>query len=315
MSRPAAFGGLGLLLAAAALPFLTDDTQVLTIAILMFATAALASSWNIIGGVAGQVSLGHAGFFGMGTLITRDLWLAGRPLIVSLALAVAATCVLAVVVGVPVLRLRGIYFAIGTLAVAEAVRLTIGNVRPGISALSADALRSYSYRDRYLVTLVVLVVAVAATAFLFRSRIGLGMLALREDEQAAQATGVNLFSHKLVAFVISAALAALVGGAYGHFAVSIYPSFAFSPMWSFDALLVTYVGGVGTLWGPLIGSALFVVVRDLLASNLVDFHVAIFGVLFIVVVLLLPGGMIEGVRRLFRITPRATGGQPRTGQA
>jgi len=292
------------LIVAVAVPFFTEDNRILTRAVLLFTVAALASSWNIIGGIAGQISLGHAGFFGLGTLVTRDLWLGGRSLAVSLAAAVGITCVLAAVVGVPVLRLRGIYFAIGTLAVAEAVRLTIGNVRPGISALSAELLRSYDYRQRYFVTLGVLVVTVAVAALLLRSRIGLGMLALREDEEAARASGVSLLSHKLMAFVISAGLAGLAGGAYGHFAVSIYPSFAFGPTWSFDALLVSFVGGVGTLAGPLIGSAVFVVVRDLLASNLVDYHVVIFGILFIVIVLLMPGGMVEGARRVLKMASR-----------
>jgi branched-chain amino acid transport system permease protein len=290
-----------LLAAAVAMPFFTEDHQLLSTAVLLFSIAALATSWNIIGGVAGQISLGHAGFFGLGTLVTRDLWLGGSSLAVSMAAAVGVTCVLAVVVGVPVLRLRGIYFAIATLAVAEGVRLTISNIRPGISALSADLLRSYNYAERYFVTLGVLVLGVLASAWLLRSRVGLGMLALREDEEAARATGVNLLSHKLTAFVISAGLAGLAGGAYGHFAVSIYPSFAFGPTWSFDALLVSFVGGVGTLAGPLIGSAVFVLVSDVLASNLVEYHVVIFGAIFIVIVLLMPGGMVEGARRVLKM--------------
>ncbi len=293
---------------ALALPAVTDDSRTLTIAILMLTVAALATSWNIIGGIAGQISLGHAAFFGMGTLVTRELWLGGRSLPFSIGAAVAVTALLALVVGVPVLRLRGIYFAIATLAVAEAIRLTVDNIRPGISPLPADALQTYSHTERYFYALSVLVVAVAIAVWLFRSKVGLGMLAVREDEEAAGATGVDVFVHKLVAFVLSAALAGLAGSAFGFFSVSIYPSFSFSPVWSFDALLIVFVGGVGTVVGPLVGSVFFVLVRDVLASNLVEFHVVMFGILFIVVVLLLPGGMVEGGRRIVQwVSHRVTG--------
>jgi branched-chain amino acid transport system permease protein len=295
---------------AIALPFLTNDNETLTIAVFTFAVASLATSWNIIGGMAGQISLGHAAFFGMGALVTRELWLGGRSLALSLAVAVVITVVVALVIGVPILRLRGIYFAIGTLAVAEAIRLTVGNVRPGISFLSGDALQTYAFGGRYFLALGILLTSVAVAVWLTRSKLGLGMLALREDEEAARATGINVFAHKLTAFAISAGLAALAGGALAFFSVSVYPSFWFSPEWTFDALLVAFIGGVGTLSGPLIGSVFFVLIRNLLAANLVEFHVIIFGTLFILVVLLLPGGMVEGGRRLLNLASRS--GAPTT---
>lgn len=281
-----------------AIPFITQDDKIITVAVLTMIVAALASSWNILGGFAGQVSLGHAGFFGIGALITREMWLNGSPVVVALLAGVAVVAVVSAVIGVPILRLRGIYFSIGTLAVAEAIRITVGNVRPGISSLPAEGLRSYEFTGRYFLSFGVAVVTVLVAIVLKRSKLGLGMMAVREDEEAAAATGVNVVVHKLVAFVISAGLAAMAGGAFAFFSVSYYPNFPFSPVWTFDAILVTFVGGFGSIVGPLVGSVFFVVVRDTLAVNLQEFQVIVFGVLFIVVVLLLPGGMVEGWRRV-----------------
>jgi branched-chain amino acid transport system permease protein len=294
---------------AIAIPFLTDDDRIITVSVLTFIVAGLASSWNIIGGFAGQVSLGHAGFFGIGALVTRELWLGGWPLVASLSLGIALTAVVAAVIGLPILRLRGIYFSIGTLAAAEVIRITVGNLRPGISSLPAETLRSFETTGRYFLALFAAAASVVTAVGLQRSKLGLGMMAIREDEEAAAATGVNVVGHKLVAFVVSAMLAALAGGAFAFFSSSYYPEFPFQPVWTFDALLVVFVGGLGTIVGPLVGSFFFVVVRDILASvasGLAVFQVVVFGVLFIVVVLLLPGGLVEGWRRVTGLVSTGT---------
>ncbi len=283
----------GILAVLLLLPLVIDNDKTMTIAILTFIIAALAASWNIAGGFAGQVSLGHAAFFGIGSLLTRYLWLEGAPLLLSTLASGLAAALAAIILGFPGLRLKGIYFSIGTLALAEAVRITVGNLLPGVSALPAVALRTYGLESRYYLALAVLLLTTAVSYWLTFSRLGLGMMSVREDEDAARAIGVNVFWHKLAAFTISAALAGLAGSSFAYFHVSYYPSLAFSPEWTFDAIIVTFVGGVGTVVGPLVGALFFVLVRDVLAANLVGFHLLIFGVLFIVVVLLLPGGLME----------------------
>jgi len=283
----------GILAGLLILPVVIDDDKTLTIAILSFIVAALASSWNIVGGFAGQISLGHAAFFGIGSLVTRLLWLQGVPLALGILASGLAAALGAAIIGFPGLRLRGIYFAIGTLAMAEAIRITINNRLPGISALPAAALRDYSLDSRYYLAFGVLLVTVAISYWLTQAKLGLGLMSVREDEDAARAIGVNVFRHKLAAFILSAALAGLAGSSFAYFHVSYYPSLPFSPEWTFDALIVTFVGGVGTVVGPLLGAIFFVLIRDVLAANLVGIHLLIFGVLFVIVVLLLPGGMIE----------------------
>lgn len=283
----------GIVIVLLILPVVIDNDKVLTIAILTFIIATLASSWNIVGGFAGQINLGHAAFFGIGSLATRLLWLQGVSLFVSIPISGLTAALAATIIGFPGLRLKGIYFSIGTLALAEAIRITVNNLLPGISALPAAALRDYSLDSRYYLAFGVLLLTVAVAYWLTNAKLGLGMMSVREDEDAARAIGVNVFRHKLIAFTLSAALAGLAGSSFAYFHVSYYPSLAFSPEWTFDALIVTFVGGVGTVLGPLLGAVFFVLIRDVLAANLVGIHLLIFGLLFIIVVLLLPGGMME----------------------
>lgn len=276
----------------------SSSQHVLTLAIQTMMLGALALSWNVLGGYAGQISLGHAAFFGLGALVTREFWLGGTPLPLAVLVAVAVTAGVAAIVGGPLLRFRDIYFAIGTLALGVGVFITAGNVWPGITALPADALRVYDFTSRYFTTLGVLLAAVAVSFWLQRSKVGLGMMAVRDDEEAAGATGVNVFRHKMIAFVVSAALAGLAGSSFAFFSASYFPNFPFHVVWTFEAILVVFIGGVGSIAGPLLGSVFFIVVRDALPSGIDEFQVVLFGLLFIVVVLLLPGGLAEAAQRL-----------------
>ncbi|MBE7549997.1 MAG: branched-chain amino acid ABC transporter permease [Anaerolineales bacterium] len=279
------------LLAIPHLPF--GNNKLLTILIQLFIVAALASSWNILGGFAGQINLGHAAFFGLGALTTRLMWMNEYPLFLSFLAGGLVATLLAMIIGFPALRLRGTYFAIGTLALAQAFFITVSNVLPGTSALLGPQLINYELTPRYYLALGVLVVIVATAYWLTQTKLGLGMMSVREDEDAAQAIGVNAFRHKMSAFVLSAFLAGVTGSTFAYFHVSYYYQFTFIPVWTFDAVLVTFVGGVGTVVGPLLGAIFFVIIRDVLATNVTNFHQIIFGVLFILVVLILPGGLME----------------------
>jgi len=280
-------------LALLVLPLVTDDDNILTLLLLTFLMAGLASSWNILGGYTGQVNLGHAAFFGIGSLITRQMWLNGWPFVVSLVGGCVVAALAAAIIGLPAFRLKGTYFAIGTLAMAEALRITIGNILPTVTNLPTEVIRNYELAPRYYLMLTAVLLIVAITLYLNNSKLGLGMMAVREDEDAARAVGVNVLRIKMIAFVMSAFLAGMIGGAYACYFVSYYPNFTFGPLFSFDAITVLYVGGVGTVVGPLVGSVFFVILRDVLVKNLQGIHQLVFGILFIVVVLLLPGGLIE----------------------
>lgn len=285
---------LALVAAAIALPFYWGDTSLLTTLVQALLLATLAVSWNILAGFAGQINLGHAASFGVGALTTRQLWLElGWNFWPSFVLGGVAAAVAALLIGVPALRLRGIYFSIATLAIAQALRATVTSVLPKVTRLPGPVLAEYQISERYFVALAVLLGTLVTAFVLKRSKLGLGMQTVREDELAAESIGVNSVLHKLSAFVISAFWAGLAGSAFAFYHPSFYYSLAFEPSWTFDALLTTFIGGIGTLGGPVLGTLFFVFVRDVLAATWVDFHLILFGLLFILVVLLMPGGFVE----------------------
>lgn len=279
-----------------------DSTINLLILILLFVT--LASSWNILGGYSGQANLGHAAFFGLGTLATRLLWVSGRPLFPSLLAGGVVAVAFALLVGVPAFRLRGVYFAIGTLGLAQILNVTVGNVLPVISALPAQSLATYDLAPRYYLFLVLALITTGTSYVLVNSRLGLGIMAVREEEEAAESLGISALRHKLLALCVSAFFAGLAGGAFAYYHVSYYYQFPFGPLWTFDSLMMAYIGGAGTIIGPVIGAVFFVIVKEVLALKLVELHLTVFGVLFILVVLFLPGGFVEVWERIQKALAR-----------
>jgi branched-chain amino acid transport system permease protein len=254
-----------------------------------------------VAGYAGQVNLGHAAFFGLGALVTRTLWIRGAPILLAMAAGAAVAAAFALVIGAPAFRLRGAYFAIGTLALGEILRATVGNVLPEISTLPAASIAGYRLTHRYYLALALAAVSVLAVAALAASQTGLGMQAVREDEDAAEASGVGALRLKVTALALSTALAGLAGGLFGYYHISYYPAHAFGPTWTFDALLMTFIGGVGTLHGPVLGAVVYVTLKEYLAVRWVDFHLLIFGALFVAIVLLLPGGLVQAASRARRL--------------
>ncbi len=289
----------------ALLPLLVRRDDVLNFVLLILLSITLAQSWNIIAGYAGQVNLGHAAFFGLGALTARTLWIGGVPVVLAMAAGALVATAFALLIGAAAFRLRGAYFAIGTLALGEILRTTVNNVLPEISTLPAATIGAYRLSQRYYLALGLAAASVVAVAALAGSRLGLGMQAIREDEDAAEASGVGALALKLRALALSTGLAGAAGGLFAYYHISYYPSHPFGPHWTFEALLMTFIGGVGTLHGPVLGAVLYVFLKEYLTVRWVDFHLLIFGVLFIAIVLIFPGGLVqaaEGARR--RLTRR-----------
>ncbi len=291
--------GLGLL---AALPLVLSRTDILNLLFLFFLYVTLSQAWNILGGFAGQINLGHAAFFGIGALVTRDLWQAGWPFPLAFPLSGITALIFAMIIGVPTFRLRGTYFAIGTLGLAEVLRITTATQRTQVSSMRPDYVATYDLTLRYELALTLAALCVLTAWYLLRSRVGLGIQALREDEQAAEASGVSTLKHKLIALAISSLFAGLAGGTFAFYHVSYYPEMPFTPAWTFDAVLPVFVGGIGTLWGPVLGTMLYILVREQLALSLAQAHQVIFGGLFILVVLAFPGGLVDAWGRIRSMT-------------
>lgn len=291
--------GIVVLLLALVPVFIQRD-DIITWLIFTLLYIALSQSWNIIGGFAGHHNLGHAAFFGLGALSTRYLWLNGLPLPVALPAGVFAAVLFAVIIGYPAFRLKGVYFVIGSLVLAEVLRMVVDTILPRASVLPSRLLNTYSLTPRYYLSLIVAALVVAVVYWISRTKLGLGLMSIREDEDAAEASGVNIRKFKLVALLLSTSMAGLAGGVYAYFASAAQPGHLFAPVWTFDAVIIVFVGGVGTVLGPIIGSCFFVLLQQLLSLYLpMGMHILVFGILFIIVVLFLPGGLI-GLMRGFR---------------
>jgi len=259
------------------LPPVVKKTNVLNFLFLIFLFVILSQSWNILGGYAGQINLGHAGFFGLGALTTRSLWLSGLPFPLALLMGGGAALVFAMIIGYPAFRLKGAYFVIGMLALAEIMRIIIGNALPTVSTMPVGYISSYSLIPRYYLALFMAVATMAVAYVLDHSRPGLAMMAIREDENTAEASGVNTFKYKLLALLISTFFAGLAGGTFAFFHVSYYPAHPFSVHWTFDALFIAYVGGIGTVLGPVIGTLFYIGLREVFSLVLpAQIHTIVF---------------------------------------
>jgi len=210
----------------------------------------------------------------------------------------------ALLIGAPAFRLKGVYFAIGTLALAQILNVTVGNVFPTIAALPVEELVAYQLTPRYYLFLCLAGIVVGVAYILVNSKLGLGMMAVREEEDAAESLGISALRHKLLALGISAFFTGLGGGAFAYYHVSYYFQFPFTPVWSLDMLTMVYIGGTGTILGPIIGAVFFVVMKEFLVLNVGEYHLIIFGVLFVLVVLFLPGGIISAWKKIRDVLSR-----------
>jgi branched-chain amino acid transport system permease protein len=286
------------------LPVVIKKDNIINLAVYVLLYVSLSSSWNILGGYTGQTNLGHAAFFGLGTLATRFLWMAGWPLFPSLLAGGFLAVALALLIGIPAFRLRGVYFAIGTLALSQILYITVGNTLSMISSLPAQDLAVYQLAPRYYLFLGVALLTIGTAYVLVNSRLGLGIMAVREEENAAESLGVSALKHKLLALSASAFFAGLTGGAFAFYHVGYYPQLTFGPEWTFDSMMMAYIGGVGTIIGPIIGAVFFVILRELLVLKLAELHLIVFGVLFILVVLFMPGGLVAAWARIQKALAR-----------
>jgi len=284
------------------LPLFFKGQYYLSMLCTFFLYVILAESWNIMGGYTGQINVGQAAFFGTGALVTRLLWTSGIPFFPALLAGGVSSVILSLLIGVPTLRLRGHYFAIGTLAVAWITLITIENSFPGVTILPGKYVATYSLLPRYYTFLIIMIAAVTVISLVTHSRIGLAMESIREDEDAAQAAGVNIFKYKVVAFVVSSFFAGLAGGGFSFFHVSYYWYMPFALIWCFEPILITFIGGAGTIGGPIIGALCYVALKESFALTLGDVNVLIFGAVFIFIILFFPKGILgipEKIREHF----------------
>jgi len=289
------------------LPSFVRSVYVLNLVLTFFLYVIIAQSWNLLGGFTGQVSLGHSAFFGTGALITRLLWTSGIPIAPALVAGSLSSVALALLVGVPCLRMRSAYFPIGTLALAMIAQITVANMFPVPGSLSSAYLTGYSILNRYYLALLVAALTVLLVYWIVRSRTGLALVGIRDDEEAAEALGVKTFRHKVFALTVSSFLVGLGGGIFAYHQISYYFYAPFELSWSFLPTLTTFIGGLGTITGPIMGAACFLGLSELFAISLGEVHIVVFAITFILVVLFAPGGLMSISAKIRAITTKMTG--------
>jgi branched-chain amino acid transport system permease protein len=258
------------------------------ILILVMINVILAVSLNLINGITGQFSIGHAGFMAVGAYTAALLSLYGRwPFAAALAAGMGAAAVMGMVVGIPSLRLKGDYLAIATLGFGEIIRVVIVNldITGGPRGLPGIPARTTFFVAEGLAVLTVLVIA-----NIINSAHGRAMLAVREDEIAAETMGVNATKYKVTAFVVGAAFAGLAGGLYAHYMMFIDPkSFGFFK--SFEVLAMVVLGGLGSITGSILSAAVLTYLPELL-REFSAFRMVIYSLLLIVMMLVRPQGLL-----------------------
>jgi branched-chain amino acid transport system permease protein len=306
--RQLALGGILLagLVVLALLPqyFLLSSEQRTMAGVFMF--VALAQGWNLIGGFAGYPSFGNVVFFGLGGYTTAILMAkSGVAFWLALPAAAAVGVAFAVLMGLPVLRLRGHYFAIATLGVAEGVRevvvnldgLTGGNSGITVPAVGAKAVTSYPGNTGfYFYFLALALLATGVVWLVSRSRFGYGLRAIAQDEEAAAAAGINTTRLKVAAFALAGLLTALAGSIYAFQQVTIYPDRLFSVDITVLMVVMCVLGGAGTVLGPVIGAVLLQYLSEWLRDNFTDYHTFVFGAIIVIAVLVVPMGIVNFTR-------------------
>jgi branched-chain amino acid transport system permease protein len=297
----------------ALLPAVWLDTFVLSFLMLLVMYAALSIGWNVLGGYAGYQSFGHVAFLGIGgyTSVWLLVELGVEPYLTAPVGALVAG-VVALVVGYPCLRLKGPYFALVTLIVALAVETAVSNL-PGLDATAGIFLSSpldstvLSQALLYELMVVVLAVTILVARVVERSKYGLGLYAIREDEEVARTQGIDTARLKIGAFVVSAALAGLAGGIYAWFLGYVTPDPMFDVRISILVVLIALLGGTQSWVGPFLGAVVLRVVDQVLVLQFGG-QVAqvMYGLLLVLVIFFLPQGLYPHVRRLAhdRLPPR-----------
>lgn len=305
MKRSHLIGAVAAVVLSLLVPLVVQTDYELQVLFRIYLFASLGLAWNLVGGYAGQLSLGHAAYFGAGAY---GLALFGGKLGMSpwlgVLVGVAAALVFALLIGGVSFRLRGPYFALSTIAFAEILRLaaknlsglTGGDVGVQVPALfHGNINRSFYWAAVSLASL-----GFALTVIISRAKFGYYLMAIREDEDTALSVGIDAARNKLAALLISAGLTALGGALYASIFLFIVPDQVLALDVSNEIAIVAMLGGAGTVLGPIVGAVVLETASEIFKNTFKEAHLLIFGVLLVVVVLFLPGGIMGAIIRFLR---------------
>ncbi|HZP97763.1 MAG TPA: branched-chain amino acid ABC transporter permease [Candidatus Limnocylindria bacterium] len=298
---------------ATAMPTLTSNPTLREELFLVFMLVTLASSINIIMGYTGYVSFGHIVFFGLGGYFAFYLMqVQGWHFLAALIAGAIPSALIALVIGIPILRLRGAYFALATVGINEAMRVVFNNWEEFGGAVGmffnfsvyaryggASQARDLGYYSMAAVA----ISTIAASYWIKRSKFGLSLMAIREDQDVAMVVGIDPSRAKVAAYVISAVFPAMAGAAFFFRNGLIEPGHAFELQRSIESLVMVVLGGIGTVAGPIVGAAVYEWLRGFLITNptLASFQLSLAGLLLLVVVLFVTAGLVGWLRNRFPV--------------
>lgn len=320
------------------LPRVVESPYALHMMILLFLSVSQGQSWNILGGYAGQHSVGHAAYFGVGAYTTMMLMHAKQVAPwYGVWAGIAAVVVVALIIGSICFRLRGPYFVLASIAVAEIMRLSAINLTPltnGAEGILATEIPAFKIGATvvtefltkvpfYYIGLFLALLTIAVTYWIQHSKLGYFFQAIREDQDAAHSLGISISLYKNIALVISAVLTSLAGSFYGIYVGFVDPPTVLGLDVSVQIMLICIIGGMGTLWGPVLGSLVLVPLSEALRSNMITdllvkvgmvsadskvglflkenlshAHVLLYGILVVLVILFMPDGLMGFVKKL-----------------
>ena len=300
------FGFLGFLIL---FPVLSPGQFLLHLMIMIFMHAVISQSWNIIGGFSGQISLGHGAFFGIGAYASSFFYVEfGLTPWIGIIIGILICAVIAILVGIPMLRLSGHYFAIATLLVGisfqvvfqrwDLVGAASGLWIPLTSEDSYYAMQFHSSKTPYYyLFLIFFVIIFFITWLISRSKLGYRLRAVRDDAQAAQSLGIDVAKHKIIAFAISAMMMAPMGSLFAQYILIVDPDRMFNFEISIIALLISVLGGIGYVWGPLVGTIILIPLAEYAriffggTGGAVDLMV--YGIVLMIICVFKPSGIIS----------------------
>ena len=285
----------------AALP-LVGNNYALRLATTVCMYSVMAQSWNFIGGLAGYPSFATAAFFGLGAYASAILQNYGAPMVPAWGCAGVAALLFAAFLGGAILHLRGHYFAIASLIVAEMLR-EIVNTLPDFTGggkgmnLPLLKLSVTGQAQFFFYTMLALAVLTVATAIVIhRSKLGFGLRCIQQNESAADIIGINTYAYKTAGFSLSAVFVGVTGAIYASWVNYIDPPDVFDVLISVKPMVMVLLGGLGTIFGPSIGAVILLLLEEAVWRNFLTIHVAALGVIIVVLVLFLPNGLLALIR-------------------
>jgi branched-chain amino acid transport system permease protein len=287
--------------ACCAVPFVFDPEKSYLVYFLFTASiyVTLAQSWNLVAGYTGQVSLGQHAFFGLGGYVVAIAWsrgLIGYLSPMGIVMAGVAASILAILIGIPLLsKLRGDYFALGTLGLGEILRLVTiqgGSFTGGPMGILLPASSFGTIRPHYFIALFLAVLAMAVSLYMAKSYVGLALVSIRDDEAAAEANGINVLKFKVLAFAVAAFFAGMSGAVLANYVFTVDPQGFYGLNWTLYPVLICVLGGAGTITGPIIGGLLLTAVFEIARYFLPEIHPIFSGLFIILAIIFLPHGLV-----------------------